>query len=437
MNAWPLTSSVPASHVSVVDSRLSRVASELVGSEILRMGAEVRRLAATGKPVANLTVGDFSPREFSLPPQLIDGIAAALRAGEYTYPPSDGIEALRDAVRAFYKERANLEFPRESVLITAGARPAIYALYRAVVSEGDHVVYGVPSWNNNYYVQMVGARERAIPCDASTNFHPTARMLAPHLRDARLLALNSPLNPTGTMIDPGVLAEICDAVLEENARRRGNSRPLYLMYDQVYWMVRASDVEHVHPLTLRPELAPYVITIDAISKAFAATGLRVGWATGPADVIKAMSDISSHVGAWAPRPEQVATARLLTDTAAVDSYMTQMRHEAAIRLRVLADGLQAMGAASLPVHSVAPQGAIYVSAQFKLMGRKSPSGVSLDTNEAIRQYLLNEAGLGAVPFQAFGLPGDTGWFRLSIGVVSVADIEALLPRIRKAVEATR
>jgi aspartate aminotransferase len=419
-----------------VHNRLSRVASELEGSEILRIGGEVRKLAATGKPIANLIIGDFSPKEFSLPPQLADGIAAALRSGEYTYPPSDGMEALRDAVCAFYRTRENLEFKRESILITAGARPAIYATYRAVVTEGDEVVFGVPSWNNNHYVQIVGARGHAIPCEAATNFHPTAKILAPYLRTARLLALNSPLNPTGTMIDPGVLGEICDAVLEENARRAGKERPLYVMYDQVYWMVTAGTVEHVNPLELRPDIAPYLITVDAISKCFAATGLRVGWAAGPPDIIKAMSDISTHAGAWAPRPEQVATAKLLCNTAAVDDYMEHMRHEAAARLEVLAHGLQAMGKAGLPVKTISPQGAIYVSAQFDLRGRKSPAGEPLDTNDAIRRYLLNEAGLGAVPFQAFGLPGDTAWFRLSIGVVSVADIEALLPRIRTAIEKT-
>jgi len=95
-----------------------------------------------------------------------------------------------------------------------------------------------------------------------------------------------------------------------------------------------------------------------------------------------------------------------------------------------------MGEAGLPVRAITPQGAIYVSAQFDLRGRRTPEGAPLETNEQIRGYLLNAAGLGAVPFQAFGLPGDTGWFRLSIGVVSVAEIEALLPRIRRAIERT-
>jgi aspartate aminotransferase len=208
------------------------------------------------------------------------------------------------------------------------------------------------------------------------------------------------------------------------------------MFDQVYWMLTTGAIDHVDPLALRPELAPYTIIVDAISKAFAATGLRVGWAIGPADVIRAMSDISGHVGAWAPRPEQAATAKMLGDAPAVDEYIAKMCRDASARLNALADGLAEMKAAGLPVDAIRPQGAIYVSARFDLRGRKAPDGTPLDTNEAIRSYLLNAAGLGAVPFQAFGLPDESGWFRLSIGVVSVPDIQALLPRIRRALEAT-
>jgi aspartate aminotransferase len=411
--------------------RLSKLASELSGSEILKIGAEVRAAAATGRPVTNLTI---SAKEFRIPRLLEEGVVAALRAGEVTYPPSSGLDALRAALRKFYLDRMNLDFPIESILVTAGARPAIYSLFRAVVSEGDSVVYGVPSWNNNYYSQIVGAVDSVVVCDASTGFLPTAKMLSPRIRGARLLSLNSPLNPTGTMFGRQTLADICDLVLEENARRGSDERPLYLMYDQVYWMVTAGGVEHVDPLSLRPEVAPYTIVVDAISKAFAATGLRVGWALGPADVIRAMSDISGHVGAWAPRPEQAATASMLGNAAGVDEYIAGMRRDATARLTALADGLSAMEAAGLPVSCIAPQGAIYVSARFDLRGRRTPAGVTLETNDQIRRYLLDEAGLGAVPFQAFGLPGDTGWFRLSIGVVSVAGINELLPRVRAAIE---
>jgi aspartate aminotransferase len=224
-------------------------------------------------------------------------------------------------------------------------------------------------------------------------------------------------------------------VLEENARRSAGERPLFVMYDQVYWMITAGGAKHVDPVSLRPEIAPYTVLVDAISKAFASTGLRVGWAVAPVDVIKAMNDIIGHVGAWAPRPEQVATAKFLGAHESVDRYIDNMRREAQARLDVAHDGLMALQAEGLPVECVRPQGAIYVSARFALHGMRTPDGELLTTDDDVRRYWLNAAGLAAVPFGAFGAAGDDGWFRLSIGVVSVAQLEGLMPRLRDAITA--
>src|SRR5439155_3187149 len=118
----------------------------------------------------------------------------------------------------------------------------------------------------------------------------------------------------------------------------------YVMYDQVYWMLTVGDAAHVDPVALRPELEPYVVFVDGISKAFAATGLRVGWSVGPADLTKSMCDFMTHVGAWAPRPEQIATARFLNDAAAVDAYVANMRRETSARFDAAYAGLKAMRA---------------------------------------------------------------------------------------------
>ena len=418
--------------------RESQVARELAGSMILAIGAEVRALAASGKPICNLTVGDFNPTEFAIPKSLLDGITTALKAGQTNYPPSDGIEPLRRAISEFYTRRQGVTYPIASVLVTSGARPAIYGAYRAVVDPGDRVVYPVPSWNNNYYSQLIGAEQVPVICGADTSFLPTADMLASAVRGARLLVVNSPLNPTGTLFDADTLAEICDLVLDENARReRDGDRPLFLVYDQVYWMLTFGGARHVNPVALRPEIEPYTILIDAISKSFAATGLRVGWAVGPADIIKRMSDILGHVGAWAPRAEQVATTNLLNDDAGMDAYHAQMRPEVEKRLGALAAMLDTLRREGFPVEATAPRGAIYLSARFALAGRRTPDGERLTTNESVRRYLLRAAGLAMVQFQAFGSDDDSGWFRLSVGAVSMKEIEALLPRLRGALAGLR
>jgi aspartate aminotransferase len=412
----------------------SLLAEGLIGSPILKIAAEVRALAAQGARICNLTVGDFAPSEFPVPELLSRELAAAVRRGETNYPPSNGMPALRKAIQSFCERRLGIVTDTDGVLIAAGARPIIYAIYRILVDPGERVVFPVPSWNNAHYCQMSGGVGVPIACDSTTGFLPTARMLAGRLRDARLLVLNSPVNPTGTTIGESQLAEMCDLVLEENARRAGSDRPLYLLYDQVYWMLTFG-AAHVHPIQLRPEMAPYTIYVDGISKSFAATGLRVGWGVGPTGVIQQMSDLLTHVGAWAPRPEQVATAVLLGNDAEIDSYHERMRGEVLRRLRALHEGIEALRGDGFPVAAEIPGGAIYLSARFQLHGRRTPDGATLHTDDDVRSYLLRRAGLAAVPFSAFGQPDGGGWFRLSVGAVSLADVQELMPRVREALEA--
>jgi len=403
---------------------LGSMARGLVGSEILKIASEIRAKQTAGQQIANFTVGDFSSKEFPIPDRLRDGIQRALGAGETNYPPSDGVLRLREAVRSFWGERLRLDVPIDSILIAGGSRPVIYAAFRALIEPGDVVVYPVPSWNNNHYCHLVGARGVAVECRAEDGFLPTAASLQPYLKTARMVALCTPLNPAGTVLAPDEVHRIAEAVVAENRRRdRTGEKPLYLLYDQVYWMLTFGSARHETPVHVVPEASRYTIFVDGISKAFAATGVRVGWCVGPRAVIAAMRDILGHVGAWAPRAEQVATAELLRDGAGIDAYLTTHKGGLQARLEALHTGFSRMKAAGLPVRDIPPQGAIYLSVQFTLRGR---------SNDEVRRYLLDEAGFAMVPFQAFGLEGEGGWFRLSVGAVSVKDVELAMPRVEAA-----
>jgi aspartate aminotransferase len=406
---------------------LCGMARELIGSEILKISSEIRKTQLAGARIANFTVGDFSSKEFPIPAQLRQGIVRALEAGETNYPPSDGVLRLREAVREFYRARLALDVPVEAILIAGGSRPVIYATYRALIEPGDVVLYPVPSWNNNHYCHLVGARGIAIGTRPEDGFLPTAKSLQPHLREARLIALCTPLNPAGTVLNIDEVRRIAEAVVAENRRRGPSERPLYLLYDQVYWMLTFGSARHETPVHLVPESAKYTVFVDGISKALAATGVRVGWGVGPPAVIAAMRDILGHVGAWAPRAEQVAVAEFLRDPPALDAHLHTHLGGLQARLEKLHEGFSRMAAEGLPVRDIPPQGAIYLSVQFDLVGRKG-----LRTNDEVRRYLLDEAGFAVVPFQAFGLAGENGWFRLSVGAVSVKDIEEALPRVEAA-----
>jgi aspartate aminotransferase len=410
---------------------LSSLAQGLIGSEILKISSEVRVAVASGKQILNLTVGDFLPSEFRIPPELENDIIEALRAGETNYPPSDGTMELRRAVMRFYEEELSLRYPVESVLIAGGSRPIIYAAYATVVDPGDKVVYPIPSWNNNHYTYLMRGEPVEIAVGPETNFLPTAELIRPHLRDARMICVCTPLNPTGTVMSREEVARIAQLVVDENALRaaRGD-RSLLLLWDQVYWTLTFGDNRHYAPPQLVPEVTPYTIFVDGISKAFAATGVRVGWTVAPAHITARMRDIIGHIGAWAPRAEQLATAKFLGDKEAIARYHETMIRELRLRLDLLHDGIESMRSEGLPVRAIPPQGAIYLSAQFDLIRTSGKRG--FETNEEIRRFLLDRAGFAAVPFQAFGLKQDTGWFRLSAGAVSPEAIRAGLDRVRDA-----
>lgn len=406
----------------------------LKGSSILAIAQQVRDLRAQGRTIHNLTIGDFDPAVFPVPPALVQGIKDALDAGHTNYPPAVGVPELREAICALYRRELGLDFPVDSVIVGSGARPPIFAAFQAIVEPGDTVVFPVPSWNVEHYVTLNKGQGVRLVTRPEDGFMPTAEQLAPHLSTARLLVINSPQNPSGSVISEALLAGICDAILSENARRREvGERPLMLMYDAVYWQLVHGSTPHLTPIGLRPEMAPYTVIIDAISKAWAATGLRVGWGIAPPWVRAKMQALIGHMGAWAAKAEQLATATLLAEPAGLGDYMQTFSAGIQDRLTALADGIASMKAEGLPIDCLPVEGAIYLSLHLGVQGRSSGSGRVLGSDEDVRAWLLEEAGVAVVPFTAFGYPAGSGWMRMSVGSVTMDDVRATLDAIRGAV----
>jgi aspartate aminotransferase len=355
--------------------------------------------------------------------------------GHTNYPPASGVPETREAIRGYFARRMGLSYPLDSVLVVSGARPAIFGTYASVVGPGDAVVYGLPSWNNDHYAHLVGARAIELETSPDDRFFLTPDAIEPHLERTRLLCLNSPQNPTGTVMREADLEAISQMVVAENRRRAAASKPpLYVMFDQVYWPLTFGDVRHVDPVSLVPEMADYTFFVDGISKGYAATGLRVGWCVGPADVMKRMTGILAHVGCWAPRPEQMATARLLADDAALDAYLDDMRRAVHARLGLIHDAVVGFRERGFDVDCIRPQGAIYLSIRLNLVGRKTKDGRVLRSDEDVRVHILEHAGIALVPFRAFGVPDESHWFRASVGVASLSDCEGVKARLTRAFE---
>ncbi|MEO9098738.1 MAG: pyridoxal phosphate-dependent aminotransferase, partial [Ginsengibacter sp.] len=414
--------------------KLSQLSSTLIGSEIVKLGADIKEKIKGGEHIYNFTIGDFDSSIFPIPKKLEDEIIDAYGNKLTTYPPADGILSLRESVSKFIKEREGLDFKSNEVLIAAGGRPLIYALYRAIVDKNDKVIYSVPSWNNNHYVHFTEGRHEVIQATPENNFMPLAEDIRPHIEDAVLIALCSPLNPTGSVFKKEELEKICDMVIEENNRRSLEEKKLYVMYDQMYWTLTYGDTEHYNPVSLRPEMKNYTIFIDGISKAFAATGVRVGWALGPEHVLSKMKAINSHLGAWSPMAEQNATAKFLLQTDVVDKYLDQFKKELQERLQLIYEGFRQLKLEGFSVDACAPQAAIYLTIQLSLTSKTTNNGDFLSTQPEVTSYILNEAKLAVVPFYAFGAPKDSDWYRLSVGTCKKEEIPAMLKSLKSALE---
>jgi aspartate aminotransferase len=411
---------------------VSKMAQNLIGSEIIKVAGEVNAMIAQGEPICNLTIGDFNPSIYPIPEELRHGITKAYEQGHTNYPPANGVAVLRKAVVDFTKDRLGLNYPEHDILVAGGSRPLIYATFMALIDPGDKVVYPTPSWNNNHYCHLSGATPIEVKTRPEHNFMPTAADVKPHLKGATLLALCSPLNPTGTMFSRKDLEEICDLVIEENQSRAKGEKPLYVMYDQIYWMLTFGGAEHFDPVSLRPEIRDYTIYIDGTSKCFAATGVRVGYAFGPTIVMDKMKSILGHIGAWAPKAEQMAMAEFLNKPEEVDGFMSEFKPKIQDSLEVLYKGFQELKSEGYPVDAIEPMGAIYLSVKIDLTGRKTPDGKALQSSQDITFYVLHKAKLAVVPFSAFGSSRDLNWFRLSVGGASYKEIKDSLGRLREA-----
>jgi len=414
--------------------KLSDLSETLIGSEIVKLGGEIREKIRQGQRIYNFTVGDFDPAIFPIPKELENEIVEAYREHFTNYPAAEGNLDLREAITSFIKDVEGLDYGPNEILVASGGRPLIYAVFRAICDKGDKVIYAVPSWNNNHYTHFVGGQHVEVEAKLENNFMPAAADIRPYVKDATLVALCSPQNPTGTTFRKTELEAICDLVLEENKRRGENEKKLYLMYDQMYWHLTYGDIKHYDPVNLRPAMREYTIYIDAISKVFASTGVRVGWSMGPSTVMTKMKAILTHVGAWAPMAEQKAVAKFLFQREAIKKFLAHFKSEIEQRLREIYSGFMKLKSQGFSVDAIAPEAAIYLTIKIDLAGKITEDGKLLADQSDVTAYLLSEASLAVVPFYAFGASRDSAWYRLSVGTCKKEEIAEMISRLGEALK---
>lgn len=414
--------------------KLSHLAGTLIGSEIVKLGNAISERIRNGEKIYNFTIGDFDPQVFPIPAELESLIIESYQQRNTSYPAAEGVLDLRKAVSSFIKEWEGIDYSPSEIQIASGGRPLIYTIFKAIVDKGDKVIYGVPSWNNNHYVHMTDGEHCVIECLPENDFMPTPDDIRKHIKGATLICICTPQNPTGTTLSKQALTEICDLILEENRQRGEDEKKLYLMFDQMYWTLTYGTTEHYNPISLRPDMKPYTIFVDGISKVFASTGVRVGWALGPETVIAKMKAILSHLGAWAPMAEQKAVAKYLLQKDNIARYLVHFKAEIEERLRSIHNGLITLQKKGYPVDSVSPQAAIYLTIKLDLAGKSTADGKPLVSQSDVTSYILGEAKLAVVPFSAFGAGANSPWYRLSVGTSKKEEIPEMLGKLEAALE---
>lgn len=414
---------------------LSKLAQNLTSLSISKLSEKIDEMKRNGEDIFNFTLGDFYPKYFPIPKKYEEAIVTAYREKHTNYPSVGGMQELREAIAKHLKLMGQFNYKPDEIIVTSGARPAIYLLFKILVDPGEKIIYTVPSWNNQHFIYLADATPIVIEAKPENNFLITAKELKPHIKKAVLINLNSPSNPSGTIFDSKTLTEIFDLIVAENKTRiRLQQKPLYVFFDLIYWLLIYNKTKYKNPLTLNKKIKDYVVFVDGVSKCFAATGVRVGWAFGPKQIIEKMRSMLAHLGAWAPKPEQIATARYLHKHHEVNRFLNTFKKGILTRLNVFYDAISELRKAGYKVDAIEPQGAIYLSVNFDLIGAKTKDNKTLKTVDDILTYLIEDTKIALVPFYFFGMDKNLPWFRLSVGTCSIDDAKLAADRIKKSVK---
>jgi aspartate aminotransferase len=366
---------------------LSSRQSAIPQAATMAAAARARALRAEGRDIISLTLGE---PDFATPRHAIEAANAAALRGETKYPAVGGSPALKSAIRAKFLRDSNLSFTPEEILVGNGARQIIYDALIATLDEGDEIIVPAPYWNAYPLIaRMAGARPVFIDCPQSENFLPSpddiARAITPR---TKWLVLNFPNNPSGAVCPEQHLQAIA-SVLRADPR-------IWIMSDDMYEHLIHDGARNATMAEIAPDLADRVLTISGVSKTYAMTGWRVGFAGGPAHLIEAMAKVQGQsTGGVSPIAQAAATAAL----EGPQDLVAEMRGIYAARSRRVAMALRAIPG----MHCHIPDGAFYLYPSVAgLLGRVTPTGRRIDTDATFCDALLEEAGVATVHGAAFG-----------------------------------
>ncbi len=385
-------------------------------SPTIAVSTKARELKAAGRDVIGLGAGE---PDFDTPDNIKEAAIQAIRSGDTKYTAVDGTPALKQAICAKFKRDNDLEYTPDQITVGTGGKQVLYNAMMATINPGDEVVIPAPFWVS--YPDMVLLAEGepvAVPCSQNNGFKLRAEDLEAAITPkTKWLILNSPSNPTGAAYTHDEMKELTDVLLRHPH--------VMVMTDDMYEHLVYDGFQFVTPAQVEPQIKDRTLTINGVSKAYAMTGWRIGYAAGPADLIKAMSKIQSQSTSNPSSVSQAAAVEALNGTQnfiAERNDVFRERRDMVVELLNLCPGL----------HCPKPEGAFYVYPSCAgAIGKTTPDGKTIASDGDFVTYLLEAEGVAVVQGEAFGL---SPYFRVSYATSTEALREACA-RIKRACEA--
>ena len=395
--------------MNILASRLNRIQP----SPTIAMSIKARELKAEGKDIIELAAGE---PDFPTPSHIIKAAEDAMSRGETKYTDPDGTPALKQAVCDKFKRDNNLEYVTSQVTIGTGGKQVLYNALMATLNEGDEVIIPAPYWVS--YPDMVLLAEgtpKIVECPLDKNFilqpEDLERAITPK---TKWIILNSPSNPTGSGYTWDDMKKITDVLIRHPK--------IWVMTDDMYEHLVYDDFKFCTPAEVEPELYSRTLTVNGMSKAFCMTGWRIGYAAGPENLITAIRKIQSQSTSNPSSISQAASVAALNgpmDFLAKNNEVFKQRRDLVCSMLNQASGI------TCPT----PDGAFYVYPSCAgLIGKKTPDGKILKSDEDVVTYFLETEGIAAVHGAAFGLSPH---FRISYATSTEA-LEDACQRIQRA-----
>lgn len=382
-------------------------------SPTIAVTTKAAELKRAGHNVIGLGAGE---PDFPTPPHIVDAAIAAMRAGKTKYPPSEGIIELREAICRKLKRDNSLEYTPAQITVGCGGKQTIYNALMATLNPGDEVIVPAPYWVS--YTDITSLAEGTpviVSCSAASGFkmHPDQleRAITPK---TKWVILNSPSNPTGTVYTAKELKALAEVLMKHPH--------VFIMTDDMYEFLIYDDAKFSTIAAIEPRLYDRTLTLNGLSKAYCMTGWRVGYAAGPLNIIKAMNMIQSQ------STTATSTISQWAAVAALDGDHSFIAQNNAI-FKERRDLVVAMLAQAPGITCAKPDGAFYVYPSCAgIIGKKTPQGKHLATDEDVVSYLLESEGVAVVQGAAFGL---SPYFRISYAT-STELLEDACQRIQRA-----